>query len=45
MRYSVTCDKIKRLDWQPEITFEKGIKSTVEWYLRNFDNITDCKTC
>ncbi len=45
MRYSVTCDKIKKLDWQPEITFEKGIKSTVEWYLRNFDNITDCKTC
>ena len=45
MRYSVTCDKIKKLDWQPETTFEKGIKSTVEWYLRNFDNITDCKTC
>ncbi len=32
-RYSLNCSKIKaELGWRPEIPFEEGISSTVEWY-------------
>ncbi|BCA54198.1 dTDP-glucose 4,6 dehydratase, NAD(P)-binding [Nitrospira sp. KM1] len=31
-RYSVDCGKINRLGWKPEISFERGLRSTVEWY-------------
>jgi dTDP-glucose 4,6-dehydratase len=35
-RYSLNSDKIKtNLGWQPEIPFEQGISSTVEWYSAN----------
>lgn len=34
-RYSVNCDKIKKLGWNPEIDFDTGIKKTVDWYLEN----------
>ena len=32
-RYSVNCDKLKKLGWKQEIDFEDGIKRTIEWYL------------
>jgi dTDP-glucose 4,6-dehydratase len=36
MRYAIDASKIKReLGWEPSITFEDGLKKTVEWYLSN----------
>ncbi|MCD7739995.1 MAG: dTDP-glucose 4,6-dehydratase [Candidatus Gastranaerophilales bacterium] len=35
-RYAISNDKIQNeLGWQPSLTFEKGIKITIEWYLKN----------
>lgn len=35
-RYAIDASKIKHeLGWQPEETFETGIRKTVEWYLNN----------
>ena len=36
-RYSVDCSKIKKLGWQPKISFEDGMKSTITWYQANPD--------
>lgn len=36
MRYAIDATKIKdTLGWIPSVTFEQGLKSTVEWYLEN----------
>ena len=36
MRYAIDATKIKnKLGWIPSVTFEQGLKSTVEWYLEN----------
>lgn len=36
VRYAIDASKIEReLGWIPEETFESGIRSTVEWYLKN----------
>ncbi len=36
MRYAIDASKIQQeLGWQPQETFESGIKKTVEWYLNN----------
>ena len=44
MRYGIDPTKIKNeLGWEPETTFEVGIKKTIKWYLDNkkwMDNIT-----
>ena len=35
-RYSLDSTKIrKELGWKPEVTFEEGIKKTIEWYKSN----------
>ncbi len=35
-RYAIDCAKIScELNWQPVYSFEKGMKSTVDWYLHN----------
>ena len=37
-RYAIDNTKIKsELRWEPQCTFETGIKSTVDWYLDNWD--------
>jgi len=37
-RYAISNDKItKELGWAPSITFEEGIKLTIDWYLKNQD--------
>ena len=37
-RYAIDANKIQReLGWQPEETFESGIRKTVQWYLDNLD--------
>ena len=47
-RYSLDSSKIrKELNWTPKVSFEEGIKTTVEWYLKNqewWKDITDIKT-
>jgi len=35
-RYAIEAGKImKDLDWQPSVSFEEGIKKTIDWYLQN----------
>lgn len=37
-RYAISNDKItSELGWKPSITFEEGIKLTIDWYLHNQD--------
>ncbi len=37
-RYAIDSGKIQEeLGWKPEMTFEDGIKTTVEWYINNQD--------
>lgn len=37
-RYAISNDKItSELGWEPSLTFEKGIKLTIDWYLANQD--------
>lgn len=37
-RYAIDNSKItKELGWSPTITFERGLKMTIEWYLNNMD--------
>ena len=38
LRYAIDASKIKReLGWEPQETFESGLKKTVDWYLQNRD--------
>ena len=32
-RCSLSCDKIHRLGWKPQVEFEKGLRKTIDWYL------------
>lgn len=35
-RYAIDCTKAERaLDWKRAVTFEQGLKLTVDWYLKN----------
>lgn len=31
-RYGVNSDAIRKLGWKPQVSFEEGLKKTVEWY-------------
>lgn len=43
-RYSVDPSKLqKELGWSPEITFDEGISTTIDWYLDNQDWINALK--
>ncbi len=36
LRYAIDASKIKNeLGWQPTVTFEQGLKKTIDWYLNN----------
>ena len=36
--YAINCDKIKKeLDWSRQFNFEKGLDSTIKWYINNQD--------
>lgn len=40
-RYAISNDKItSELGWKPSVTFEEGIKLTIDWYLNNQDWIS-----
>jgi len=34
-RYAVDTTKIRKLGWKPEVSFEDGLKKTVDWYRNN----------
>jgi len=36
-RYALNTAKIKKLGWQPEISFEKGIRQTIDWFRQNLN--------
>jgi len=37
-RYALDCSKIKKdLGWKPTISFEEGLRKTIDWYLSNRD--------
>ena len=36
LRHAVKTDKIRqRLGWRPEVSFDEGLKTTIEWYVEN----------
>lgn len=35
LRYSLNCEKIMELGWQPKHEFEKALHETIEWYKQN----------
>jgi dTDP-glucose 4,6-dehydratase len=38
LRYAIDASKIKNeLGWEPSVTFEEGLKKTIDWYLNNAD--------
>jgi dTDP-glucose 4,6-dehydratase len=46
-RYSLNCEKIRRLGWKPEIQFEDGVQKTIDWYRCNepwWRQFVNCKT-
>ncbi len=44
LRYAIDASKLKNdLGWEPSITFEEGLRKTVDWYLKNqewLDHVT-----
>jgi dTDP-glucose 4,6-dehydratase len=34
-RYSIDCERLRALGWQPAQDFERGMKLTVDWYVEN----------
>jgi len=44
LRYAIDASKIKNeLGWEPTVTFEEGLKATIDWYLNNeewLNNVT-----
>jgi dTDP-glucose 4,6-dehydratase len=34
-RYSLNCDKLASLGWQPAVGFEQGLRETIDWYVNN----------
>ncbi len=35
IRYSINSEKLRKLGWKPQYTFDDALKSTVEWYINN----------
>jgi dTDP-glucose 4,6-dehydratase len=34
-RYSLSCERLRALGWEPRVTLEDGLKRTVRWYREN----------
>ncbi len=37
IRYALDSSKIKQLGWEPKVSFEEGLRLTVEWFRENYD--------
>jgi len=35
LRYSLDCEKIRRLGWKPVVAFDEGLRKTISWYKSN----------
>ena len=45
MRYAINCEKLKNeLGWRQSVSFEEGLRSTVQWYLANGEWIERIQT-
>lgn len=45
LRYAIDASKIKNeLGWEPSVTFEEGLKKTIDWYLNNEDWLSNVTT-
>ena len=36
-RYAIDATKISQLNWSPSVSFEEGIRRTIDWYFQNND--------
>jgi len=44
-RYAIDASKIQdELGWRPRISFEQGIRQTIEWYLANMEWVNDVRS-
>jgi dTDP-glucose 4,6-dehydratase len=44
-RYAINADKIRsELGWEPSVSFEQGLRQTVEWYLANSAWVENIRT-
>jgi dTDP-glucose 4,6-dehydratase len=44
-RYAIDCSKIERtLGWRPVISFEQGLRDTVQWYRDHMDWVANIRT-
>ena len=44
-RYALTSEKLEReTGWKPQVPFEEGLPSTVEWYRRNREWVNRVKS-
>lgn len=44
-RYAIDASKIKEeLGWQPKVSFEEGMKKTLDWYIQNKKWVEDIKS-
>ena len=44
-RYAMDCSKLKRqIGWNPRVPMDKGLRSTIEWYLENPDWVSSIRT-
>ncbi|KAJ3073486.1 hypothetical protein HDU98_001414 [Podochytrium sp. JEL0797] len=37
-RYAIDSTKMHALGWKPEVSFEEGIRMTIDWYRKNWDS-------
>lgn len=44
-RYAINSNKLRtELGWEPQVTFDEGLKQTVEWYKQNREWVDRCRT-
>jgi len=44
-RYAIDCSKIKReLDWKPRVSFDQGLRETIQWYRDHADWVANIRT-
>ena len=38
LRYAIDCSKLESMGWKQKVTFEEGIRKTINFYCDNFDS-------